>query len=481
MRQLTAREAALLRSETATNLGHSSIYTVVDPTDAPFFNFDTLADTVEARLDHFPGLRWRLREVPLRLDRPWWEDDDQFDINYHLRHIGVPSSGHGSHGSKEAALLARLHERPLTRTRPLWELYLIDRPDGTAGIFVKVHHIIVDGVTGLDLVAPLTGEEVGDGDDGTGADDAGVGLAPHRPADLQWRAARPATDQQLLTKAAWSQLRSPLRWGRLGVSLVRNVPVIGPQILPSLAAQWAAPTSDLELDPGELSAPRLSFNRALGPSRRVAMATLPVSDIRKVRQQNEVRFNDVVLAVVGGALRKWLERRGELPDDEVVALAPILVNSVDQPLGTALVGLATHQISPIARLMEVHQSMNGILETVEAHPVDTIRHLYRASPAVAAMASRLLARTSSSSRFNPPFNLVVVSVPGSHGHVEILGAPVMHRFALPSLIDGSGLSVCVMSRADTVDVVAIVDRDLVPDIQSLVDGFSIELDALISG
>lgn len=480
MRQLTAREAALLRSETATNLGHASIYTVVDPTDAPFFNFETLAETVEARLDHFPELRWRLREVPLHLDRPWWEDDVQFDVNYHLRHIGVPSSGIGTHGSKEAALLARLHERPLTRTRPLWELYLIDRPDGTAGIFVKIHHTIVDGVTGLDLVAPLTGEEVGH-DNAAGEDDDNDATTDSSAPPVRWRAARPASDHQLLTKAAWSQLRSPLRWARLGVSLARNVPVIGPQILPSLAAQWAAPTGDLELDPGELSAPRLSFNRALGPSRKVAISTLPVSDIHKARQQNDVRFNDVVLAVVGGGLRKWLERRGELPDQEVVALAPILVNSVDQPLGTALVGLATHRISPIDRLMEVHQSMDDILKTVEAHPVDTVRYLYRASPAAAAMASRLLARTSSSSRFNPPFNLVVVSVPGSDSHVEILGAPVVHRFSLPSLIDGSGLSVCVTSRADTIDVCAIGDRSLVPDLQSLVDGFALELDALITG
>lgn len=469
MRQLTSREAALLRSETSTNLGHTSVYTVVDPTDAAEFDFEMLTKVVESRLDTVPELRWRLREVPLRLDRPWWEDDDQFDVHYHLRHIGIPSSGHGSVGSKEADLLARLHERPLTRTRPLWELYLIDRPDGTAGIFAKVHHTIVDGVTGLDLVAPLTGEAAGDEPD-LDSDANGV----------KWRPARAATDQQLLTKAAWSQLRSPLRWGRLGVSLARNVPVIGPQILPSLAAQWAMPSGDLEVDAGELSAPRLSFNRSLGPSRKVAMATLSVGDIRKVRQERGVRFNDVVLSVVGGGLRRWLKSRDELPDKEIVALAPILVNSVDQPMGTALVGLATQRDTPVDRLMEIHESMNGILETVEAQPVDTIRHLYQASPAMAAMASRLMARTSSSSRFNPPFNLVVVSVPGSDRNVEILGAPVLHRFSLPSLVDGSGLSICVMSRADTVDVCAIGDRELVPEMQSLVDGFGDELNALIS-
>ena len=467
MRQLSAREAALLRAETPTNLGHSSVYTVVDPSESSDFGFERLCTLVEGRLGLVPELRSRLREVPLRLDRPWWEDDDRFDLSYHLRHIGVPSSGSGD---MEAALIARVHERPLNRDRPLWELYLIDRPDGTAGIFVKVHHVLVDGVTGLDLVTPLTADlaadvAVGSGDDGE-----------HAP---QWRAARPVSDQQLLSQATWSQLRSPVRWGRFGVSLARNIPVVGPQILPSLAAQWAAPTGDVEVDVGELVAPRLPFNRTLSASRKVSLTSLSIADLREIRKSHGARFNDVLLAVVGGGLRRWLQDQGELPAEQLVALAPLLVNSDDQPLGTALVGLATDKDDPVDRLEIIGTQMDELLDSVDAHSVDTIRRLHQASPAVAAMVSRLLARTGSASRFHPPFNVVVVSVPGEEDQSDVLGAPVMHRYSLPALIDGTGLSICVISQAESVDLCLIADRELIDDLDPLARAMVDEVTALV--
>jgi len=457
MRQLTPREAALLRAETPTNLGHTSVYTVVEPSDAPDFSFEALSDQVSSRLGRVPELRFRLREVPLRLDRPWWEDDSRFDLSYHLRHIGVPSSGSGD---MESALIARLHERPLNRERPLWEFYLIDRPDGSAGIYVKVHHVLIDGVTGLDLVAPLTADE------------------PDEEKPESWRPARPVSDQQLLSQAAWSQLRSPVRWGRFGVSLARNVPLIGPQILPSLAAQWAAPSGDFDVEAGDQVAPRMFFNRTIGSSRKVALATLPVATVRQIRKKQAARFNDVVLAAIGGGLRRWLVKLGELPVDPVVALAPVLVNSADQPLGTALVGLATDEGDAVDRLNSIRRQMDEALQSVEAHPVDTIRRLYQASPAVAAMASRLLARTGSASRFHPPFNLVVVSVPGEQDQGDVLGAPVTHRFSLPTLIDGTGLSICVISQAESVDLCLIADRELVDDLEPLVEAIQEEVQAL---
>lgn len=466
MRQLTPREAALLRSETPTNLGHTSVYTVVDQATAPSFDFQTLCDLVEQRLAAVPELRFRLREVPLRLDRPWWELDDRFDLSFHLRHIGVPSSGGGD---KEAALIARLHERPLNRERPLWELYLIDRPDGSAGIYVKVHHVLVDGVTGLDLVTPLTSAEI----------PAGVPSEPAAAAVASM--SEPMTDQQLLAQAAASQLRSPVRWGRFAVSLARNIPVVGPQILPSLAAQWAAPLGDVEVEVGELTAPRLPFNRALGASRKVSLTSLPIGPLRDIRKRQGARFNDVVLAAVGSGLRRWLVERGELPVEQLVALAPILVNSVDQPLGTALIGLATDTDDELARLDSIRAQMDELLASVEAHPVDTIRRLYQASPAVAAMASRLMARTGSGSRFHPPFNVVIVSVPGETEQSDVLGAPVLHRYSLPTLVDGTGLSICVLSQAESVDLCLIADRELIDDLDPLADAIRaavLELDAL---
>lgn len=458
----------LLSAESDTNLGHTSVYAVVDGEDQPDFGFDALLDGLAERLASVPELTQRIREVPLRLDRPWWEPDPSFDLGYHVRHIGVPASGRGDLAIKELALLARVHERPINRNRPLWELYLIDRPDGRSGILAKVHHALIDGVTGLDLVDPLTPEEPLQGDDVERIPDPDV-----------TRGQRSLSDGELLRRAAVSQATSPYNWGRLGVSLARNIPVVGSQILPTLAAQWASPSGDVEVESSDHVVPRLSFNRTLGPNRRIAVGSLAVEDIRQVRQSLSVRFNDVLLAVVGGGMRRWLQGRGELPDESVVALAPILIDSTDQPLGTALVGLATDEADSVQRVSTVHDTMAAMADQLGAQPVDTIRHLYQASPAVAAMAARLVARTSAASRFHPPFNVLVVSVPGSRSPLSILGADVDHRWALPSLVDGCGLAVCILSRDTTIDVSVVADRDLVPDVNELAVAISDELDALV--
>ncbi len=460
----------LLSAESNTNLGHTSVYAVVDGAGKAGFGFDELLIGLEARLAQVPELTYRVREVPLRLDRPWWEPDPDFDLGYHVRHIGVPASGRGDVAIKELALLARLHERPINRNRPLWELYLIDRPDGRSGLFAKVHHALVDGVTGLDLVDPLTPSSA---PNGSSPDEPGeVVPSPRATPDV-------LSDGELLRRAALSQAVSPYNWGRLGVSLARNIPVVGSQILPTLAAQWASPSGDVEVESGEHVVPRLSFNRSLGPNRRVAVGTLAVDDIRKVRQRLSVRFNDVLLATVGGGLRRWLAERGELPDESVVALAPILVDATDQPLGTALVSLQTDAADPVGRVHHVHETMAALAEQMGAQSVDTIRKLYQASPSVAAMAARLVARTSAASRFHPPFNVVVVSVPGSTSPLSILGAPVDHRWALPSLVDGCGLAICILSRDASVDVSVVADRDLVPDVNELAEAIVHELDSLV--
>ncbi len=461
----------LLSAESNTNLGHTSVYAVLDGSETADFGFDLLLAGLKARLAQVPELTYRVREVPLRLDRPWWEPDPNFDLGYHVRHIGVPASGRGDVAIKELALLARLHERPINRNRPLWELYLIDRPDGRSGLFVKVHHALVDGVTGLDLVDPLTSsnlEALEQADD----DDAGAKSRTTAPDTL--------SDGDLLRRAALSQATSPYNWGRLGVSLARNIPVVGSQILPTLAAQWASPSGDVEVESGEHVVPRLSFNRSLGPNRRVAVGTLAVDDVRKVRQRLSVRFNDVLLASVGGGLRRWLLDRSELPIESVVALAPILVDATDQPLGTALVSLQTDVDDPVSRVHKVHETMAALAEQMGAQSVDAIRKLYQASPSVAAMAARLVARTSAASRFHPPFNVVVVSVPGSTSPLSILGAKVDHRWALPSLVDGCGLAICILSRDTSVDVSVVADRDLVPDVNELAAAIVSELESLVN-
>ena len=156
MHQLTAREAELLAAETPTNLGHHSLYLELAPAaDDSALSFERLCELLQQRLYLLPGLRRRIRRVPFDLDLPWWIEDPHFDLDYHVRHIAVP--GRADPGALDQ-LLGRLHERPLHRNRPLWEMYLIELSDGVVGLFIKVHHALIDGDLGLDVFAVLASE-----------------------------------------------------------------------------------------------------------------------------------------------------------------------------------------------------------------------------------------------------------------------------------------------------------------------------------
>ncbi len=458
MQQLTPREAELLAAETRNNLGHHSMYVELEPIDGgDELRFDHLRELMAERLHLLPGFRRRLRTVPLDLDRPWWIEDPHFDLDYHVRHLAVPRWG-----GDEALhnLIGRLHERPLDRSRPLWEMYLIEKFEGNPGLFVKVHHVLIDGVTGLDVLAPLA---------------ADLGASPPPP---KVRPDRIPDDSDLLIRAGWSIARSPWKMAGLMVETSRRLPVVGRfNVLGSLAP-WTAPRGAVELPGSEHHAPRTSFNRTLGTHRRVAFASLPKSEIRAIRHAHGVRFNDVVLALIAGTLRHWLVLHDELPIDPIVALTPLLVDSVDEPLGTALVPLATHRHEPERRLAEISAAMAGLTADIHARPVEAIRSVYAASPAVAALASRLIVRTGAFTRLMPPFNVYVVNVPGGDEPRQVAGHRVAHQFSMSTLVDGTGLSVSAMSNADTVDFSFVADRELVPDLSMMADRLADELEIL---
>lgn len=380
MHQLTSREAELLAAETPTNLGHTSLLVEFDHHRvklADRFTFERLRQRMNERIHLVPAFRRRVYRVPLNVDRPWWLEDPNFDLEYHLRHSGVPSGATEVEDEHNfTSLIARLHERPLDRSRPLWEMYFIDRVSRSPVLFIKMHHVLIDGVTGLDVLAPLV----------DGLDDA---LAD----DTSYRKDRLPDDSDLVIQAGWSMARSPWRVAGLAAKGVGSIPVLRRVNLLGLLAPWVTPEGAVDLPQGDAAAPRVSFNRTISAHRRVAFASLPVSKIREIRQKHDVPFNDVILALVAGTLRHWLVVNDELPSVPLVALTPMLVDSVDEPLATLLVPLATHRHEPVQRLEEIAKCTAELTDNLDAQSVDAIRSMYDASPAMAALASRLMVRT----------------------------------------------------------------------------------------
>lgn len=459
MHQLTPAETALLAAETNTTLGHQSLCLEVGPgREGEALTLPRLRTAINDNLHLAPALRRRIRHVPLELDDPWWIEDPYFDLDYHVRHLAVPGA---SDPDALEQLLARLHERPLDRSRPLWELYLIENPDGATTVFVKVHVVLLEELGPLGPLSPVL---------------ARPGLDPDAWPSRPWSPDMVPTDSDLLIKAVWSIVRSPIRTGRHLLEVSQRVPVVG-EFARLVNAASVRSRHPIERARNDSPVPRLSLNRPLGTHRRVALVTLPIEPIREIHRQRKARFHDVLLSVVSGAIRHWLVVNDDLPADPLVALTPLLVNADEDLLGAALVPIATQRHDPLQRLDDINASMSELTLEIDPEPVKRISDRPGAPTVLAGLASRLLLTTGPSTRMMPPFNVYIVSVPG-HDVGEIDGHHIVREHVMCPLVDGTGLSVCAISHDQRVDVTLVADRDLVPDLEVIADWLEVELELL---
>ncbi|MGF1597095.1 MAG: wax ester/triacylglycerol synthase family O-acyltransferase [Acidimicrobiales bacterium] len=463
MRQLSGIDTSFLAWEGPTTVGHVTSVLVLDPTTSPQpWTFERFAVHLASRLDRLTPLTEKLLEVPLGLDRPYWVADDRFDLDYHLRHLAVPEDG----GRQAFAdLVARIHERPLDRRRPLWECYVVDGVVGGTrrAVITKIHHAAIDGLSGQEILAQL------------------VDLDPHTPV----AAARPeirvsdpehVDERRILARAARSMLVSPARLAAVGVDLARALPVIGPGLGRS------SPVARGDETPGELvrrlgAAPPTPFNATIGPHRRWAYASVPLAHVKAIKNAAGTTVNDAILAMVAGVVRAWLLEHDALPDRPLAAMVPL---SVRRPAGgppggnmisPTITTLATHLDDPAQRLAAIKASMDEAKKAHDALPADLLTDLTQvAPPAVAALAARLVASTHVADRVTLPFNLVVSNVPGPPIPLYLAGAEIVGHYPVSAIVDGVGLNVTVLSTNGTLDVGFVADRDLVPDLWSMADG-----------
>ena len=281
MEQLTGLDATFLYLETPSLHMHVSMAAMFDPSTVPGgYSFDKVRDLVSSRLELAPIFRRRLVEVPLRLGHPYWVDDPTFDIDYHIRRGAVPAPG----GVEELAqFVGDVCSRQLDRTKPLWEMYIVEGlRGGQIAVVTKIHHCTIDGVSGAELLSQLFDLEP-DPPARPGSD-APLTFDDHLPSDLQLLAQSLGTRMMRplgLTKLAWRTSRALLD--------VRRVRARG--------AGWGALP---------LTTPRTSLNASITPHRRVAFSSISLEDAKRVKKACDTTLNDVVLAVCTGALRRYL-------------------------------------------------------------------------------------------------------------------------------------------------------------------------------
>jgi WS/DGAT/MGAT family acyltransferase len=474
MEQLSGLDAAFLAMESATVYGHIGSVTLLDPAEgAPELDLAGLTELINSRLHLMPPFRRRLVGVPFGLDQPYWIEDPDFDIEFHVRELALPSPGDQRQLAEQAA---RLHSRPLDRTRPLWEAYLIHGlADGKKALYLKIHHAAIDGVSGGDLYATLldTSPNVTVIDSG----DVVPGEA--------WPVESEPNPLALMARSGLTLARQPLRAARILYGLAGS--------LPGLATSPARPRlpviddllrrDDVVLPGPRLRAPSTPFNKPVSSHRRWSYFTLDLDEIKKVKNEAGATVNDVVMALVSGGLRRYLLHHDALPSEPLVAAVPVSLR-VDGPKGTGnkvslmVASLPTQAEEPHARLQLCSVAMAAAKEQHGALPASLLSDVTEfAMPALAGQAARLAARVRLLERVNP-FNLFVSNIPGPNLPLYLAGMRVRGYYPLSALTQGQGLNITVCSLDGGVHFGLIADRELVPDLDLLASFVAEELDAL---
>jgi diacylglycerol O-acyltransferase / wax synthase len=470
MEQLTGLDAAFLALETANSTGHVGGVSVLDPRDAPApLTLARLTQVLGERLPLIPVLRRKLLNVPFGLDQPYWVDDPNFDIEYHIREIALPRPGSEAQLTEQ---VSRLHARPLDRSRPLWEIYLITGlAKRRVAVYTKIHHSAIDGASGAELLTIL------------------LDLTPEGrevPAQVPFTPARPPGPLPLTLMAAAKLAWRPVETVRFTNELVRVLPTLAPALSTLVGGMLGLNRGDGEIIPTTPGrAPMTPFNRQITPHRRLALRSVDLDSVKAVKNAFGVSVNDVVMAMCAGALRRWLGDHDSLPDAPLIAMIPVSVRdpgsktAMGNKVSAMLATLPTNLSDGAERVQVVHaatQTAKAQQAVIPQGLVDQVSDF--SPPALTARAARVVFATGLLHRL-PPFNLCISNVPGPNVPVYLCGAKLLAHYPVSVITDGQGLNITLVGYLGQLHFGLVSCRELIPDIDVLADYLVDELDVLL--
>ena len=457
MDRLSGLDASFLYLETPAQLMHVCGVIVLDPSTMPGgYSFAAMKAEIDRRVHDVPAFSRKLRKVPLGLDHPIWVKDNHFDIDRHVHRLALPQPGGYAELTELTGHLAGL---PLDRSRPLWEMFVIEGyEDGKVVVFSKMHHATVDGVSGSNLISHLCSLE---------ADAEPLKLGPDEGFG------RDVRHRELLGRAVLSTATRPFTAVKL---LAPSVDLITKTVgRARKGTAMAAP----------FSAPRTSFNGTITGHRSIALADMSLEDIRQIKKASGTTVNDVVLAVTGGALRSYLMDRDELPENSLLATVPVSVREDSKrstganKVSALFAKLGTDVEDPLERLMDMAENNRNAKEHHGAISADSLQDWAEfAAPRTFGLAVRAYAGLRLAEKHPVVHNLVISNVPGPPFPMFFMGAEILALYPLGPVFHGAGLNVTVMSNNGQVHVGLIACRESMPDVDDLVQRFPVELAAL---
>ena len=458
MKQLGILDSAFVNMEHRNSPQHIGAFGIYDPSTAPggFVRFKDVIARFEKKLNKLPLFRTRLVQVPGGHDRPYWVKDANFDVEFHLRHIALPQPGDWR---QLCILISRIHARPIDMSRPLWEAYIIEGldnieglPKGSFAIYTKIHHSLVDGGGGSSFLSVLhdlepnpaeTEEEITAEED----DDITTFLAEREPSGIELRA-----------NALVNRISSYSGMIRNAVPLAKNIG--------STVYGFARGTLPMP----QIFGPKNHFAQPIGPYRVLEAALFDLDGFKTIKNATGTTINDVALGVVAGAMRRYLDKHGELPAESLIAALPMNMrgrrgdNHENNQLGSAFTQLHTHIADPLERLLAIHRSADEakkISETTLLADVLKLGGMF--SPRLTSRFMKFYVDNKLSRHLPVNISTVVSNVPGPNFPLYSCGARLVRYHGLGLLTPGVGIFHLIFSYCGTMSITVLADRDILPD------------------
>ena len=463
MKQLSGLDYAFLQLERGNNYMHVAGLGIYDPSSAPGgkVRFKDILRFFSARIERFPHFRRRLVVVPWSLDRPWWVEDADLDVEFHVRHIALPQPGDWR---QLCIQVARLHSRPLDRSKPLWEAYVIEGlhnvpgvPPGSFALYTKLHHALFDGEAASELtraIHSLSPDDV-EAEEGPAVT---VRIADREPSAVEIYSRTLASNLQKLPDLTRFSLETATRIAGLGAGVVRRMAGDREHLKEKLRALVSGDlTSVLPRLP-----PATRFSGQVSAHRVVEAVGVPMAELKLIRQAiGDATINDLFLTIVGGALNRYLGSRGELPATSMVAGVPMTVRGSDKSqdgnqVGMTLMPVHSEIADPIERLHAIRADAAAAKRISDALGRDMAMNVLEHLPTPVADAVLRNVRL-------PRLSLIVSNVRGPDASLYMAGARLVANAPISIVVDGIGLNCTGFSYAGTLCICAVSCREMLPD------------------
>ena len=448
VQQISGQDATFLYAESPSSPMHIATLTIVEGS----LKFDDFKDIVASKLHLIPKFRKRLLNVPMNLDYPYWVDDPNFDIDLHIKRLKLPDP---SNWKNLREMTSSIFSSPLDLRRPLWSIDFIEGldevsqvPKGSVAIVTKVHHVMIDGSSGVGIMGLLFDKS---------HEDKNKKIAKPKPFEPE-----PLPDElSLLLKSSQSFFKDPLKVpkliGETAFSFVKG----------RVNGQFNTKKS---IQKNSFSTPNTIFNKSVSPKRTWGTAILSFDRINTLRKIMNVSINDIILAICAGGIRKYLEEKEKLPVQPLVANVPISIRvkgdkqEMNNQISNMLIRIATHIKDPIERLEYIQEQTNMGKTRHKAVGAKALSKMADAVPfGLANLAAGLYSKYNIKEFHRPPFNVTITNVPGPQIPLYLRGHKISSIFGLTPVLDGFGLIIAAFSYNGLVSITTTSDAKTMPD------------------